>query len=143
MKRASASIYKDKIYYVASGKTESWLWVTIEPVLSSSRKESSSVLGEFVRNILDSSKVDIPDPDPKTYQNPVVKAAGAKSWFGFAKEATSVFLFEENGTVEILPSKWAGRKEGVIVLDDKPILASSDNPNELGQALRKAFDLCE
>jgi hypothetical protein len=143
MKRASASKYRGKIYFVASGKTDSWLWITIDPVLSMPDNDDPKLLGEYVRKILDCSKTDIPDPDPKTYQNPVVDAAGAKSWIAFAKDSQRVSFFEENGVVQLLPSKWGGKKEGVIVLHEKPVTASSDNLNELGQALLKAFDLCE
>ncbi|MEM1000226.1 MAG: hypothetical protein AAGN35_24445 [Bacteroidota bacterium] len=143
MKRASASKYKGKIYFVASGKTDSWLWITIDPVFSVSDNEDLNLLGGYVRKILDCSKTDIPDPDPKTYKNPVIEAAGAQSWFAFAKLSQRVSFFEENGVVQLLPSKWSGKKEGVIVLHEKTVEAPSSDISELGKALCQAFDLCE
>jgi hypothetical protein len=94
VKRAAAYLRTEKIYLHPDSGSIKGFWIACEPILVTSGSDES--LGEQVLQALEKSTANVPDPESMATSDSwkviktLVKAAGARSYEGFADSAQCV-----------------------------------------------------
>ncbi|SRR6266705_305001 len=139
---ASAFLRDGKIYIQAFSKTKNGVWIASGPVYVVEEKNSDQ-LGQKALDALGRSRQGVPHPTQaewKAIQEPMLQAAGVKSWTTFAKGAKAVGLNLENDTITMEPSSDYANEGGTSLPEKKRY--SKPVAQELGQALLEAFADC-
>ncbi len=143
MKLATAYLRKNRIYLYASSQATEELWMLSGLVAVISSAEDSRINRE-VDNILEHSRQNI--PHPKEWGNifePVLQAAGVKSWSVFAKIAKCISI-EIDGTIcRYIPSTNLGPSEGFEPKNDEAIEVIDYQKTDVLKSLLDAFDKCD
>jgi len=133
-------MYRGKIYLNAQSKTTEGVWIMSSPILTTS--ELDPELGNKLMSTLAKSTENAPHPKSwKEIDDPLIKAAGARSFAAFAKAARVVFVIMDNDDVAFIPTR-NGPKGSGIHLNEK-IIHSDRFGGNLASALIEAFAACE
>ncbi|MBX9792283.1 MAG: hypothetical protein K2Y37_25570 [Pirellulales bacterium] len=93
---------------------------------------------------LAASRTGIPHPtDWDAVEFPLPAMAGVRSWEQFAKRAKCVAVEDENGTLRIIPYKKKDHKGSFEQLKTAVTVRNDVTPAEIGEAVIKAFEMCE
>ena len=146
MTKKSAGIYERKgsLYLIASLRTDSGLWIKSGPCTVLETTVSAQVLGEAVMETLTRSGAIIPHPTvwkSVDDDNPVLQAAGVKSWKTFRKRARylSIALYDE---FMLTPTANEGNQGFTHQPDAMLRLPPSATASEIGAAVKQAFSSC-
>ena len=141
---ASAYLYEDTIIVHANNRTYNDFGWNSEPVATISRDSATSDIGVLIRSTVLASRWDAERPDPLGPDDPVLKAAGVKSWRPLEQKAVLIHFEMRDGTISIVPNRAPRRGEGQgwIAMDDSATLPDTCTDAELGDAAMRAFDDC-
>ena len=88
-------------------------WILSEPCVRLPVDCTDGQLGATVLSALERSKTGVPHPTEwKGLLEPLLQAAGVKSWGAFAKNAVCVLVSEEANNIELVPTVNLGAREG-------------------------------
>jgi hypothetical protein len=145
MKSAAAYLRDGKIFLHPDSRTIKGFWIACEPVLVTSEDDKN--LGAHLLQILATSTEGIPDPeslvtgDSWSAIKTLVKAAGARSYEGFADSAQCVGVRLDDAGVEFTPTRNGGPRKRFLYL--KKRMRCNPVEAEVARALIEAFDACE
>jgi hypothetical protein len=142
MKKAAAFLRKGKIFLHPYSRTTQGFWVFSLPVVAAD--ESDKDIGSKLLTTLSNSAESVPHPATwKGLTDPLLKAAGVRSFDSFTKFASGVDITrDEDGAVTLMPTKNGGPRNAFLHLDDK-LIRSSAAEEDLEIALKAAFAACE
>ncbi|MBX9791310.1 MAG: hypothetical protein K2Y37_20515 [Pirellulales bacterium] len=142
---ATAFRRSDGYYYIhADSQTTEGVGVGVRPFLKLSIGVPAVRLGEAVCEALAASRMGIPHPTNwDSVEFPLPTMAGVKSWARFADGAQCVSIEDDNGTLTIVPHKKKGPKGGFEELKSAITVRGDLTPAAIGEAVAKAFELCE
>lgn len=109
-----------------------------EPVVKTNVALSPSEIGALVRSVLQASRWDAEAPDPDRQDNPILKAAGVRSWRQLERESRLVGIALQNEQISVCPYRATrpGEGEGFLVMDDAATTQSAHcSDEELGAAV--------
>jgi hypothetical protein len=139
------TVYRRRGQYLLNSNSQatSGVWIgKLFRVLPTSIPEEQ--LGREVLSALQLSRTGIAHPDPKDWpaiQQPLLDAAGVKSWSQFAKGTDMVTVRLGDGVIEVTPERQASGEEGFEeVLEKKTRVGEAVNPEELGKLVKQALD---
>jgi hypothetical protein len=142
VRRASAHRRRNRILICPVSVTTSGVGITSEPVFDIEANDASG-LGEATLAALQKSKKGVPHPTPDEWlDDPILKAAGIKSWSAFAKSAKNVIIRFETNRVVFVPTKNLGPRDGFVALPERE-RSSAPTVAEVGSALLAAFEDAE
>lgn len=113
-----------------------------DPVVRANAADQRAELGAKVRSVLRASRWDAQAPDPEGKSNPVLKAAGVRSWRQLERESRLVGVVLEKDQISLYPYRATrrGEGEGFLVMDDaRTTMASSCSDSELAAAVLEAL----
>ena len=141
---ASAQLYDDTIIVHASNRTYNNFGSNSEPVATISRDSETSHIGHLIRSTILASRWDAERPDSLGPDNPVLQAAGVKSWTTLERKALLILFELRDGTITVIPNRATlrGEGQGWIVLSDHIKLPDTCTESELGDAALRAFEMC-
>jgi hypothetical protein len=145
VKRAAAYLKAEKIYLHPDSRTIKGFWIACEPILVISGSDPS--LGEQVLQTLAKSTANVPDPESMATSDSwkviktLVKAAGARSYEGFADSAQCVGILLDDTGVVFTPTRNGGPRKRFLNLKTK--IRCQPVGDEVAAALIAAFDACE
>jgi len=145
VKRAAAYLRAEKIYLHPDSRTVKGFWIACEPILVTSG--SDKALGEQVLQVLAKSTANVPHPESMATSDSwkviktLVKAAGARSYEGFADSARCVGIMLDDTGVVFTPTRNGGPRKRFLYL--KTTIRCQQIGDEVAAALIAAFDACE
>jgi hypothetical protein len=141
---ASAYLYDGTIIVHANNRTYNNIGWNSEPVSTVSHDAGTTAIGELIRSTILASRWDAEHSDPLDGDNPVLQAAGVKSWTTLERKALLIHFELRDGTFTMIPNRATVRGEGRgwCGLDDQVILADACTDAELGDAAVRAFEKC-
>lgn len=139
MEQACTLIEKDDWYFVvAKVKTTHPVWVESGAVVRVNNDISDDLLGHTVELILDETRHNVP-MDLTVEEIPsVVKAAKARSYSIFARNALRVSITRRDGVLTISPLRHRGRAIFDLVAEHE-VTCAEIRGAELGSLLRQAL----
>lgn len=142
MQCATAYLRQKKIVLHSGAKTTDGVWIVWPPVLSSDPVEGAE-LDARILQVLAASRTDVPHPISWAgLTDPLLQAAGVKTWNAFAQAAKCVEIETAGGGVSFLPTRNGDVRDGFAPLPAKA-LNSPSAAGTLGRTLLAAFDACE
>ena len=128
-------------------QTTTGLWIVCEPVDVVPHDVETEILGKAVRNALAACRLGVAHPtDWKAMLQPLLACARIRSWNAFQKSAMMCLIEETETELRIIPNKNGGTKgpdKGFdLLLGKSIIIGPSCSAEELGSALKRAFDYC-
>ena len=145
MKSAAAYLRNGRIYLHPDSRTIKGFWIACEPILVTSENDKN--LGAQLLQILAKSTENVPDPESLATSDSwdviraLVKAAGARSYEGFADSTQGVGVRLDDTGLEFTPTRNGGPRKRFLYLKKK--IRCQPAEAEVGLALREAFDACE
>jgi hypothetical protein len=145
VKRAAAYLRTGKIYLHPDSRTIKGFWIACEPILVTSGSDES--LGEQVLQTIEKSTANVPDPESMATSDSwkviktLVKAAGARSYEGFADSAQCVGIMLDDTGVVFTPTRNGGPRKRFLNLKTK--IRCQPVGDEVAASLIAAFDACE
>jgi hypothetical protein len=145
VKRAAAYLQAENIYLHPDSRTIKGFWIACEPILVISGSDES--LGEQVLQTLAKSTANVPDPESMATSDSwkvikrLVKAAGARSYEGFADSAQCVGIMLDDTGVVFTPTRNGGPRKRFLYL--KTEMRCPPVGDEVAATLIAAFDACE
>lgn len=145
--RRSAGIYSrgDKLFIYPHFMTTTGISIGGEPITVVGQAATDSEVGREAREALRRHRTGL--PHPVSFDNPsdpVLEAAGVKTWAKFAKDALACSISEDKAEVIVTPSR-KGKTRGSFLfspsLSVKVALPASDE--QIGAAIREALARCE
>jgi hypothetical protein len=141
LKQACAYLRKDKVILSPVSVTTAGVGVAVEPFLCI-EVENAGELGKGVLSMLEKSQHGVPHPKQdqwKSLLDPMLKAAGVKSWSSFAKSAKCVTIRFEANRVLFQPLRNLGPIGGFEELPSEKARTSGPVGLEVGSTLLAAF----
>lgn len=116
MKCATVYLFKRDLILHAMSKTTDGVWILNEPCERFAADVAEDMLGAAAKAALQRSRSEVPHPtDFRAVTEPLLRAAGVKSWNTFAKSARCVELEEsEPGVLELIPTENKGADDGFV-----------------------------
>jgi hypothetical protein len=141
MKKAAAFLRDGKVFLHPYSRTTDGFWIFSTPVLIAG--ESDENIGGQLLTVLSESTENVPHPTTwKGLTNPLLRAAGIRSFDTFARSAKCVDISCDEGSVTLTPTKNGGLRRAFLYLNDK-VIKCEPSEGRLTGALRSAFDTCE
>ena len=102
---------------------------------------SEDDLGAATLGALQSSMSRSADPNLEIQPDPVLTAAGVKTWSTFARLARYCLVSREGDTISVIPSKRSGRGGGYLHIVESQILVQEPaTAGLIGSAIRQALE---
>ena len=123
-------------------KTIMGLWVLREPCISLPQDCTNEELGNAVLSSLKTSQQGVPHPDKSEFKSlaePLLKAAGVKSWRAFSNGAEQISVDQNGEAISFTPMRNMGSKQGFVEHTKERINVTSDRAADVGEAVRKVF----
>lgn len=139
MKLATAYRRGSAVLVHPSARTTDGVWILSEPCVRLPSDCSDVELGDAVLSALKGSKSPLPHPTEwKGVLEPLLDAAGVRSWKTFAKCAACVEVAALAGELEFVPTENMGADEGFEANEpDKSIVTLPTSSEVVGATLRK------
>lgn len=142
MQTATAYLRKNKVFVHPDARTTDGVWIFWPPVLMQDAADGVE-LDAKILEALANSRQGVPHPADWTgLADPLLQAAGVKSWNTFAQSAKCVEIETAGNRIAFLPTRNGGVRDGFEPLSDKTVSSASE-PGELGRSLLAAFAACE
>ncbi len=139
MKTATAYLVGEHILLQAMSLTESGVWIADGHVLTIPADDRSG-LAEGIKTSLDASRAGVAHPSQsewKSIQQPMLQAAGVRTWAALGKKAKAVGMTSAGEDVAFIPTVHF-RAHGGHASDEHTIHRRMDDP-DLGSGLLDAF----
>lgn len=140
-----ATVFRRRAHFIIhpSSCSTDGLWIGSEPYVRLPVDCTDGQLGATLLSALESSKTGVPHPTEwKGLLEPLLQAAGVKSWGAFAKNAVCVLVSEEADNIELVPTVNLGAREGFEEDEEKKkSMAIPVGPDALGTHVREAIAL--
>lgn len=144
MKLATVYERKGRLIVQPSSKTTAGIWILQEPVLSTSADADAGEVGALVRQALESSQADVPHPTRWAgLVQPLLKAAGVRSYKTFVNGARGIDVYQEGETISFTPFRNLGHKEGFEPISEKELESKSPGAAEIGRLVRQCLVTAE
>jgi hypothetical protein len=146
MKTAHIYDYKGDWYFRPYAQTTAGVWIGMASVVKLHDTMPRSDAGRAALVALNESKESIPHPADwgNLDDDPLLQAAGVKSWTIFMRSAKCVTLDENNGRLKLMPQNNLGPKEGYVPIPKEAIeLPLNSPPQHIGIALEDALARCQ
>jgi hypothetical protein len=141
---ASAYLYDDTLIVHANNRTYNNIGWNSEPVSTIAYNADNTLIGHLVRSTVLASRWDAEHADSLGSDNPVLKAAGVKSWTAMERKALLIHVGLRDDTFTVIPNRATLRGEGRgwSGLDEHITLPEDCTDAELGDAVARAFGMC-
>jgi hypothetical protein len=141
IKRAAAFLQSGKIFLHPYSHTTEGFWIFSTPVIVIG--EGDEGIGRQVLRVLSESRQDVVHPKSwKGLTDPLLRAAGLRSFDAFAKSAKGVEIFLDDNEVAFIPTKNGGPRNAFLHLNDKTV-RSEPSEEKIAGALGASFNACE
>lgn len=141
MQAATAYLRRNRIFVHADARTTDGVWIFWPPVLSQDAV-AGAALDSNILQALANSRDGVPHPtDWKSLADPLLQAAGVRSWDTFAHLAKCVEIETTENRIAFLPTRHGGTRDGFEPLPAQA-LNSPAAPGGLGRTLLAAFAIC-
>lgn len=123
-------------------QTTTGLWILAEPVTRLDGGCSDGIVGSTLRAALEASRSGVCHPKEfKRIVEPLLRAAGVRSYKAFVEGARCVPVHEREGRLTLTPTRNLGSKEGFAEEPGAAIVVPATSADEaLGAALRAVLD---
>jgi hypothetical protein len=140
VKQAVAYKRGNKFIVASSSTTTAGVWLQEGPYATLATNASAETIGEAIISALGRSRAGIPHPtDWKRITEPLLAAAGVKTYSTFAKAAQMVLVQLEDDRILLLPMNYGGSKEGFVANEEhEQTVRSSASAKELADALLRS-----
>lgn len=140
MKYASGYLRRDKIFLNPVSRTTKGFLIMWDPLVLVG--PDAPELGKKVLSVLSQSAVDVPHPESWGGRSAAMaKAAGVQSYAAFANLAKCVEIAQNEHEVIFTPTRNGGSRKGFVHLKSR--IRCRPNEDEVGPALKAAFEACE
>ena len=140
MKRATAYIRSNTFVIHASSRTSDGVWILTEPCIRLPTNCSDEQLGNAVLSALGGPEDGVTPPSQwRGLLDPLLNAAGVKSWKTFAKSASCVEIEQNANSLVLIPTINLGPDEGYQASEQKTELSLPANGDTIGARLRDVF----
>lgn len=120
MKRATVYQRGAVILVHASSRTTDGVWILSEPCIRLPSDCGDAAMGLAVMSALEASQSSVPHPTQwKGLVEPLLRAAGVRTWKAFAKSAVCVEVEERDGQLALIPAVNLGSEEGFRANESK------------------------
>jgi len=149
LKHRSAGLYlrSGKFFVYPYYRTTAGVLIASGPVTILPDTAEAGELGKAILLSLQKYKDNLPHPHPSELNNlpePILEAAGVKSWPTFSKGALACFISSSQTELTITPSHRAGSKGAYTHEPDQAIgLTLPTTPEQVGISAREALSRCE
>jgi hypothetical protein len=134
--------FPDAVYVVALARTVPGFEIHSEPVLKVNRDAGPACFGDAVVAALDSYRLDIDPPDPRSKNvGPLLKRTGLRSWKQLEKKAVHVSVSLDRGKVQVIPSM-RDRQHGGYAYRPDLACECAPTPGEIGATMLRALECC-
>lgn len=141
MKHVSVNRRGERFIVYPTSRTVHGVWIASDPCVAIGVDCSEAELGTVVLSALEASKSSVPHPtDWSRTPDPVLDAAGVKTWSEFDTDCISVDVEDPGDRFEFVPRENKGADEGSEEISEKT--SSNEKPSTpelIGAALREAF----
>jgi hypothetical protein len=142
MKSAGAYKRGKNIFLYTLCKTTNGVYIGCGPIVTIGANDLRGS-GKSLLEVLEKSKEGVAHPTQWAgFDEPLLRAAGVKSWPTFSRSAKHVDIQWAGNRIQFVPTRNAGPRGGFLFLADKR-LDSAPVEAELGEALVAAFAACE
>lgn len=145
--RRSAGIYRrgGKLFIYPYNKTTTGLSIGGEPVSVMEQTATDEEVGGAILRALSRHRTDLPHPASfEGMPEPLLDAAGVKTWAIFSKGALSCLISEDKSEIIVTPSRRAKAKGAYLHAPDLEVkLALPASDEQIGTAVREALSRCE
>jgi len=141
---ASAYLYDGTLIVHANNRTYNNIGWNSEPISTIACDSGSVLIGELIRSTVLASRWDAEHADSLGADNPVLQAAGVKSWTTMERKALLIHVGLRDGTFTVTPNRATLRGEGRgwSGLDEHITLPEDCTDEELGDAAVRVFAMC-
>ena len=138
MKCTEADVRNGEWFFCPSSRAVTGLWVVTSPIIRVSNDEGNARKGEALMEALNSSRHDVPLPDPKdNLVAPILEMSGVKSWSTFARRANFIRIeLDEVDGIRLKPFEKLGSKGAFQGMSDKVKLMPTEATFERGRGAR-------
>jgi hypothetical protein len=130
-----------------SCRTVASVWIGSLPIVKLDEECPNQVLGQTLLDLLEKSRTGVPHPahpESKALLQPLLDAAGVKSYRAFAKGTTSCGVVQDQRQLKFeLTRNERGKGTFFPLIDREFSIPADSSPKEIGAALREALELCE
>lgn len=142
IRTCSIFFFPDEIYVVPSARTAPGFTIDSEPVVKLDRASAPSVIGEAVVTALNSFRMDVPAPDPRSKTpSPLLRLTREKSWTAIEKIALHVTVSLDGDKVSVMPTEHDTSHGGYAHRPDVAADCTLDSA-EIGAAALRALEHC-
>jgi hypothetical protein len=134
-----AMVYERKgnVLVHATSQTDQGVWVIDGTCVKVPVSDTDSAIGVVVLHALEESKT---VPHPKMWRkdlfDPVLQAAGVKSWETFVRFTKGVEVEMDGSRVTLLPLRNMGAEEGFVPIENIRRVVETPDPAVLGSAVK-------
>jgi hypothetical protein len=144
MNKARIDLRKKILFINPLSKTTTGVFVSEGDPVTLAEGCPKKLKGEAAIDALQRSRESVPHPKNwKAFGASRRAAAGVKSWRSYVRGTRCLLLEVEGDLLKILPSDNLGAREGIQARpEDAIVLAYPSTPEEVGEAIERAFGLC-
>lgn len=143
MRTAAAVKRGGRLFLHAYSLSLEGVWIMSRPIIALSEDCGGAVLGGAILEALNGSREGIPHPKSwSSVNDPLLRAAGVKSWKEFSKDARNVAIEEADGAITFLPSRLIPKDGSFVPSGDSRIAVRTLEPAVLGAELLRALTMC-
>lgn len=145
MRSATVNERDGVLFICPSSLTVDGIWIDTGPLFKIEPGSSKHAIGEAILTALDASRVSVPQPsDWSSVTQPLLQAAGVKSWSTFMKRAKAVILRQDEIGLSLIPHKNLGPKEGFqAILENIATLRFPSSAQSIGNAVIDSLSRCK
>lgn len=141
-----ATVYKrgDRLIVNREDTTTEGIPLSTDDVIVLDDTASDATLGTAIVSVLSRARSGIKPVKPSDSHvrlEPLLEAAGVRSWTTFVRGLREASVFEDGGTILFRPSVNLGPKEGLEGIDGREVWADVSDPETVGRMARYAIDL--
>jgi hypothetical protein len=111
---------KGRLYVRSCARTTTGLWIDHGPVLTVASDAPAVEIGLIVERAIENSVSDVPHPaSPRLVSEPLLLAAGVRTFGAFARGAKLVSVSHDENGVGVTPKRNGGSSEGFVNVPER------------------------
>ena len=141
---ASAYLYDGTLIVHANNRTHDNIGWNSEPISTIAYDAGNALIGHLIRSTVLASRWDAEHAEPLGSDNPVLRAAGVKSWTTMERKALLIHMELRHSTFTVIPNRATvkGEGRGWSGLEQQTTLPEACTDTELGDVVVRAFEMC-